>query len=117
MDELDMHQGKNLNDVIEYSDSIPDGSIDGSVGETSHLAAIVLTEGSVQIRLDTDQQPLNVGCNVEDHTRLMADLLNERSKVELLARELIEKDRIIKEQYELLKQLGVQLVTFTEIQQ
>ncbi|XP_065074497.1 uncharacterized protein LOC135698448 [Ochlerotatus camptorhynchus] len=117
IDEVTMQQEEIFNDVIEYSESIPDGSIDGSVDNDGQLATIVLTEDPAQLKLETDLQPLVIDCNVEEHTRLSEDLLNERGKVELLARELLEKDRIIREQYELLKQLGVHLVTFTEVQQ
>lgn len=117
IDEVAIQQEELFQDVIEYSESIPDGSVDASVHNEEQLDSIVLTEDPVELKLETDLQPLVVRCNVEDHRRLAEDLLNERTKVELLARELIEKDRIIREQYELFKQLGVQLVTFTEVPQ
>ncbi|XP_062549891.1 uncharacterized protein LOC134214556 [Armigeres subalbatus] len=85
--------------VIEYSEVSAEGS-EGSVSGISEEVRIVVRQGQ--------------SCSVEQHQTLMEDLRKEQDKVESLSREMIEKDTIIRKQHEVLKQMGVQMITFTE---
>lgn len=82
--------GNEENDDTSRNGDLRDIEVISSVGDSGHI------------------------CTIEEHQTLTEDLQNERNRVECLSRELVEKDRIIREQFELLKQLGVQVVTVSE---
>ncbi|EAT36312.1 AAEL011589-PA [Aedes aegypti] len=92
-------------DEMEFSEIVTEESI-GSGDRESETR-----DEETPVSEELDQEQI---CTVDQHRTLMEKLQSEQRRVESLSRELEAKNRIISEQFELLKQLGVQMVTFTE---
>lgn len=115
--EADVHPDQ----LIEFNESIEDflDDVDDSVNVTP-AEEVDFVESSEQILEqtvgDTVEElvsPEKV-CNDDNHIKLLEELNAERAKVEKLEQELLEKDKKINDQQELLAQLGVQLVTYND---
>uniref|UniRef100_A0A8D8CDU1 (northern house mosquito) hypothetical protein n=1 Tax=Culex pipiens TaxID=7175 RepID=A0A8D8CDU1_CULPI len=107
--------------LIEFNRSIEDflDDADDSVNVTP-VEEVNYVESSEQISEqtvgDTIEElvsPEKV-CNDDNHNKLLEELNAERAKVEKLKQELLERDKKINDQQELLAQLGVQFVTYND---
>uniref|UniRef100_A0A1Q3F3H7 THAP-type domain-containing protein n=1 Tax=Culex tarsalis TaxID=7177 RepID=A0A1Q3F3H7_CULTA len=104
--------------LIEFNRSIEDflGDVDDSVDVTPAEEVEDSVQSSKKTNGDTVEQLTTSEkvCNDENHKSLLEELLAERAKIENLRQEILEKDKVINDQQELLTQLGVQFVTYSD---
>uniref|UniRef100_A0A8D8KT57 (northern house mosquito) hypothetical protein n=1 Tax=Culex pipiens TaxID=7175 RepID=A0A8D8KT57_CULPI len=107
--------------LIEFNRSIEDflDDADDSVNvtpaeEVDYVeSSELISEQTVGDTIEELVSPEKV-CNDDNHNKLLEELNAERAKVEKLKQELLERDKKINDQQELLAQLGVQFVTYND---
>lgn len=117
---LEREQQQVIEEVVYQTDVQSDQLIEYFLDDVNHSVDVTSAE-EVDLIESTEQtdtfKELNCSekvCNDKNHEDLMEKLLAERAKVEHLRQELLEKNKVINDQQELLAQLGVQFVTYNQ---